>query len=230
MPNQVEYYNHFGESYKTSILSCPEPELWTTDYDEKGRIYQEMVQRIKHQTSLVEEFFSKDHSVVDAGCGFGRQAIILARRGFSIVGADSSRVLVEIARELFTRHHLNGKFYDGDLIQLSLDPFSQLILFDVVEHIRPSARRILMKRLHSLSRQDAVLLLSVPHLGERFTSKVNNTVRKKITQNFSYFLAREEHPYPIPTQKEITRLIRGLFTTLKFEQTAPTDYYVLRKL
>ena len=230
MFGQLEYYNHFGKLNKTAILTCAEPELWTTDYNEKGRIYTEMLERIRHQTFLIEQFFSNNHSVLDAGCGFGRQAMILAKKGFSVVGVDSSQIFIELAAELFERHHLRARFLRGDLMELSLPQFPQVILFDVLEHINPSARKIFLEKLHALSLQDATLIVSVPHLKKRFTSILNNKLRKKITQHFSYFLAREEHPYPIPTPAEVTRLTNGLFTILKFEQTPVTDYYVLRKL
>jgi 2-polyprenyl-3-methyl-5-hydroxy-6-metoxy-1,4-benzoquinol methylase len=230
MSDQVEYYNHFGKLNKTAILTCPEPELWTTDYNEKGRIYNEMLERTRHQTSLIDEFFSNQHSVLDAGCGFGRQAFILAKKGFSVVGVDNSQIFIELATELFERHHLHARFFHGDLMEVSLGQFSQLILFDVLEHISPAARRTFLKKLNALSVPDATLIVSVPHLKKRFTSQLNNKLRKKITQHFSYFLAREEHPYPVPTRADITRLTSELYTIVKFEQSPVTDFYVLRKL
>ena len=230
MVAQVEYYNHFAKVNKTSILTCPEPELWTTDYDVKGRIYTEMLERIRHQTFLIEQFFTTKWNVLDVGCGFGRQAIVLAKKGFSVIGVDSSQTFIEVGAELFERHHLDARLLHGDLMQLSLGQFAQIILFDVLEHIDPATRRTFLKKLHALSLQDATLIASVPHLKRRFTSTLNNKVRKKITQHFSYFLAREEHPYPVPTPAEVTRLISRLFTILKFEQTPVTDYYVLRKI
>jgi len=141
MFDQVEYYNHFGKLNKTAILTCTEPELWTTDYNAKRRIYREMLERIRHQTLLIEQFFNNERSVLDAGCGFGRQAMILAKKGFSVVGVDSSEVFIELANELFERHGLRARLLHGDLMELSLGQFSQIILFDVLEHVDPSTRR-----------------------------------------------------------------------------------------
>src|SRR5439155_19907014 len=230
MSNQVEYYNHFGKIYRPEILSCPEPELWTTDYQEKGRVYKEMVERTRQQTSLVEEYFSSELPVNDAGCGFGRYAMILAKKGFSVTGFDSSGIFIEIANELFRRHNLTGRFSKGEVANVSLSQFSQIVLFDVVEHVKPSTRKQFLSELHSLSLPSAVLIVSLPHVKKRFTSQLNNRLRRKITQNFSFFLAREEHPYPIPTRKDFEKFVRSLFTILKFKETAATDYYVLRKL
>ncbi|TMI82578.1 MAG: class I SAM-dependent methyltransferase, partial [Bacteroidetes bacterium] len=128
MPDQVEYYNRFGELYREDILTCPEPEFWTTDYKNRGRVYTEMVQRIREQTRLVEEFFIITAPVLDIGCGFGRQAIVLARNGFTVIGFDTSKTFIEIAKELFNRHNLPGKFSSSNLENLPPDKFSQIIL------------------------------------------------------------------------------------------------------
>ena len=230
MSDQVKYYNRFGELHKEEILRCPEPELWTTDYKTTGRVYTEMVQRVREQTDLIEEFFNNRVPVLDIGCGFGRQAIVLAKRGFSVVGFDTSKTFIEIATELFKTHNLPGKFSNSDIENVSPDKFSQIILFDVVEHIKPSLRTSFFKKIYSLSRPGTVAIVSVPHLKKRFTSRVNNHLRKRVTQHFSYFMSKEEHPYPMPTGQHIKKLIRGLFTILKFKETSFTDYYVLRKI
>jgi 2-polyprenyl-3-methyl-5-hydroxy-6-metoxy-1,4-benzoquinol methylase len=229
MPDQVEYYNHFAELYKEDILACPQPELWTTDYREKGRVYKEMCERIKQQGSLIDRFFSDKFPVLDGGCGFGRQAIMLAKKGFAVTGFDNSEGFIEIAKELFERHNLTDRFLTGKIEDLQLNQFSQLILFDMLEHIKPSTRQIFFKKIYSLSLPGAKLIVSLPHVKKRFTSQLNNSVRRRITQHFSYFLKREEHPYPIPTQKNMNKLIKGFFAILKFEETADTNYYVLIK-
>lgn len=230
MPDQVEYYNRFGELHREDILTCPEPEFWTTDYKNRGRVYTEMVQRIREQTSLVEEFFINKVPVLDIGCGFGRQAIVLAKKGFTVIGFDTSKTFIEIATELFSRHNLSGKFSSSNLENLTPDKFSQIILFDVIEHIKPPLRSTFLKEIHSLSLPGAVVIVSLPHLKKRLPSRVNNSLRKRLTQHFSYFISREEHPYPIPTSQRLKKLIDGFFAILKFKETLFTDYYVMRKI
>jgi 2-polyprenyl-3-methyl-5-hydroxy-6-metoxy-1,4-benzoquinol methylase len=230
MPDQVEYYNRFGELYREDILACPEPEFWTTDYKTRGRVYTEMVQRVEEQIVLIEEFFINTVPLLDIGCGFGRQAILLAKRGFNVTGFDTSKIFIDIATELFERNHLPGKFSNSSVDDLPPGKFSQIILFDVVEHLTPPARGTFLNKVHSLSLAGALVIVSLPHLKERLTSRLNNSLRKRITQHFSYFLSREEHPYPIPTSEHLKKLINGLFTIVKFKQTSFTDYYVLRKI
>jgi 2-polyprenyl-3-methyl-5-hydroxy-6-metoxy-1,4-benzoquinol methylase len=230
MPDQVEYYDRFGELYREDILICPEPEFWTTDYKSRGRVYTEMVQRVAEQTSLVEEFFNNAFPVLDIGCGFGRQAILLAKKGFIVTGLDTSKIFIELATALFKRNHLSGEFSNNSLEDLAPRKFSQIILFDMIEHVKPSSRRAFLSNVHSVSLPGALAIASLPHLKKRLSSRLNNSLRKRVTQHFSYFMSREEHPYPIPTSEQLKKLMDGLFTIIKFRQTSLTDYYVLRKI
>jgi len=154
----------------------------------------------------------------------------MAKRGFTIVGFDTSKTFIEIATALFKTHNLPGKFSNSDIENLSPDKFLQIILFDVLEHIKPSLRASFLKKIYSLSLPGTVAIISLPHLKKRLASRVNNSLRKRVTQHFSYFMSKEEHPYPVPTSQHIKKLLRGLFTILKFKETSFTDYYVLRKI
>ena len=228
MTSQIEYYNHFGEQYTESIINCPEPELWTTDYLSKGRIYQEMKKRIGQQHQLILEFFKKDLPVLDIGCGFGRQAFLLAKNDYTVTGTDTSNTFIEIAKKLFAKNNYLSDFHCIDILETKLDSnFRQVLLLDVLEHIKPPQRATLWKRLGEiLNEKGGILILSVPHIKNRITSKLNNNIRRRFTQQFSYFLHREEHPYPIPDKNEIIKLSERNFSLLKFIGSDDTDYYV----
>ncbi len=62
-------------------------------------------------------------SVLDAGCGTGRVALELARRGVEVVGADVDASMLAVARRLGP----SIEWIDGDLADLALDR-----TFDVV--------------------------------------------------------------------------------------------------
>jgi SAM-dependent methyltransferase len=116
MFSQERYYNRFGAFHRQSILSCPEPEYWTTDYAEQGRVYREMKERIKMQQQLADDCFSIQFPVLDVGCGFGRQAVMLAKKGYEVVGCDTSEVFISIAKELFDSQVSKASFSPLELI------------------------------------------------------------------------------------------------------------------
>ncbi len=67
--------------------------------------------------------------VLDLACGSGRHSIELARRGFSVVGADISAELIEIAnRDAGAEPDLDVDFVEGDLRALGFDGEFDLVL------------------------------------------------------------------------------------------------------
>ncbi len=232
MNNQVSYYNRFGKQFGQSILDCPEPAVWTTDYAEKGRVYREMVIRVAQQQTLITDWFTKEEPILDIGCGFGRQAFLLAQLGFSVTGTDTSDVFIDIAGKLFDKYGYKGQFYCIDLLkgEKPAGSFQQLLLLDVLEHIKPFQRRRFIEQIFQLAGPGAILIISLPHVKKRLSSQVNNRVRKEITQHIAYFTGKEEHPYPIPLKRNILEYIQGLFR-IEAELISPeTDYYILRKV
>jgi SAM-dependent methyltransferase len=59
--------------------------------------------------------------VLDAGCGPGRHALALARRGFDVLGFDLSEEFIGLAREAASREGLSARFEVGDVRTLTLD-------------------------------------------------------------------------------------------------------------
>lgn len=229
--HQVDYYNRFGEQFRTSILSCPQPELWTTDYAEKGPVYRQMSERVHCQQALIEKYFSNNTPVLDIGCGFGRQAVLLARMGYEVKGVDTSNVFIRIARELFGAHNYEGEFACGSILDKNIfpEPVRQMILFDVLEHIPPAGRKRFVGALAQRLESGGCLIVSLPVVRKRFTSQVNNQIRRRITQHLAYFRDREEHPYPIPGASDMVRLFEKEFSHVEITSTPDTDFYVLQR-
>lgn len=230
MPAQTDYYNLFGSKYRDAILSCPEPQFWTTDYESRGRVYTEMKERVEAQERLISAYFNPALPVLDIGCGFGRQAFLLAKKGFQISGTDTSEVFIEIARTLFHRHGLKGNFMQMDLLEDKPgESFGQVMLLDVLEHIPPMRRKNFMLKIYALMPKDGQLLISLPHMKERLSSQLNNRFRRGLTQYLPYFRNREEHPYPIPGPGQLAEMMKDHFVLVHRERIGPTNYYLMKK-
>jgi 2-polyprenyl-3-methyl-5-hydroxy-6-metoxy-1,4-benzoquinol methylase len=230
MSRQVSYYNQFAELHRQSILDCPEPHFWTTDYDQQGPVYHEMKPRVEKQRELVEKFFSPGKEILDIGCGFGRQATWLLGSGYSVTGIDSSAAFIDIANALAEKKGA------GVFICSSLDDFqpgllySQVLLLDVLEHFPPGQRIDVFKKLNDLMPGGGFLLISVPIVRKRLSSRINNRFIRRLKGLIPYFVQREEHPYMIPVRNDILRLAGRNFELVEETTSGTTAFFVLRKI
>lgn len=66
--------------------------------------------------------------VLDLACGTGRHALELARRGFSVVGVDIAKDLLEIAENDAASESLEASFLEADLRQLDFEDEFDFVL------------------------------------------------------------------------------------------------------
>ncbi len=88
------------------------------DYDLRWKRLEQAGESVHGEADLVEALLSDDGagSVLDAGCGTGRVAIELARRGIDVVGVDLDPVMLASARD--KAPHLD--WVHGDLSRIDL--------------------------------------------------------------------------------------------------------------
>ncbi len=83
-----------------------------------------LIEKLLH-SDLNQTTSTKPYRILDAGCGTGRVAIELARRGIDIVGVDLDEVMLEQARKKAPQ--LDWRL--GDLSSISLDgSFDAIVL------------------------------------------------------------------------------------------------------
>src|SRR5580704_12210472 len=91
-------------------------------YDERFEALAAAGHDVHGEAELVASY--RPRSVLDAGCGTGRVAIELDRRGYEVVGADIDPAMLEVARR--KAPHLT--WLEGDLTQ----PLGTARAFDLV--------------------------------------------------------------------------------------------------
>jgi SAM-dependent methyltransferase len=90
------------------------------------------------ECDTLDEVFSRAarpvQSILDLGCGTGRHALELARRGYEIVGVDMSEGMLEQARQRSLRDGAQASFVLGDIrnVQLGRRFDAVLSMFAVV--------------------------------------------------------------------------------------------------
>ena len=225
--DQNKYYSEFAVNYRDDILSSVDPSLWTTDLNTNGPISARMKVRIETLKRIVKEHFSREFPVFDIGCGFGRQAFVLAKEGFRIKGTDTNKDFIELARDIFRKHKLGGEFHcTQNEDHLSDEKFRQVVLLEVLEHIPAGKRKRFISSVSNVCFRSSKIIISVPRIKPGFKSQLLN-VSKYI---LSSFFKNDEHPYPVPGENDIKKILGKYFFIIARVVNNETAFYICEAL
>lgn len=115
-----------------------------------------------YSTQVIELLPPPPLEILDVGCGDGKIANLLVKRGDSVTGIDISEKAIAFAKFLVPE----ATFLVANVIQenngLTTQNFDAVILNAVLEHIHPGDRDQMLKQVHDLLRNTGVFILSVP--------------------------------------------------------------------
>jgi SAM-dependent methyltransferase len=100
------------------------------------------------ECDFVESVFKKNHlkvrRILDLGCGTGGHSLVLAKRGYEVVGVDISNEMLNIARSKAKAAKLSVKFIQGDITKLNLkEKFDAVISMFAVIGYQTTEKNIL---------------------------------------------------------------------------------------
>jgi len=101
------------------------------------RLRDSMRRRFEETARLIDEVHSQ--TVLDVGCGPGRQAVWLARNlGCAVRGIDVAPAMIELARQGAKEAEVDVEFAAGDFMQVPFEEgtFDAVLSLGVVEYIR----------------------------------------------------------------------------------------------
>lgn len=115
------------------------------------------------QKAAVRRGVEPGSHILDAGCGTGRYAVELARRGYVVTGLDASAELISIAQERAAGTALPVTYQIGDLLELPAEPQYDGILCRGVlnDLITDSRRQAALLALARALRENGLLALDV---------------------------------------------------------------------
>jgi SAM-dependent methyltransferase len=101
-------------------------------------------------------------TLLDAGCGTGRYAGELARRGYAVEGVDRSSELIETARQSVRGHGNSVSFRVGDLLALPAERYHGILCRGVLnDFVNDDARLSVFAAFAGALRRPGVLILDV---------------------------------------------------------------------
>jgi SAM-dependent methyltransferase len=111
---------------------------------------------------LIERGVTPGATLLDAGCGTGRYAGELARRGYAVDGVDRSPELIQTATQSVHGHRNSVSFRVGDLLTLPEARYDGILCRGVLnDFVDEDARRSVFTAFAASLRSDGVLILDV---------------------------------------------------------------------
>jgi SAM-dependent methyltransferase len=111
---------------------------------------------------LIERGVAPGARLLDAGCGTGRYAAELARRGYTVEGVDGSSELIETARQSVRGHGHSVSFRVGDLLDLPVARYDGILCRGVLnDFVDDDARRSVFPAFAGALRRTGILILDV---------------------------------------------------------------------
>ncbi len=101
-------------------------------------------------------------TILDAGCGSGRDALLYAREGFTVTGLDISTQALRWAQEAAAETGVPITLIAGDLLASNLPPgsFDAVVAVHLI-HLQPEpVRRAMVNRLWMLARDGGLIAMA----------------------------------------------------------------------
>jgi 2-polyprenyl-3-methyl-5-hydroxy-6-metoxy-1,4-benzoquinol methylase len=186
----------------------PQTETYRRTYDAKQSLRYQNRKSAKHaaELRLIDRAFAripKTHRVLDVPCGGGRVMLHLAKRGYTVAGADVSEGMIEIARESMTRAGLPCpvEYQDVERLTYPDKSFDTIICFRLFHHF-PTAdiRRRAIAELCRVAAHNVVL--------SYFSTASMTSAKQKLVAA----VGGRKHPrYPVPLSE-----VKGYFEAAGF--------------
>lgn len=151
-----------------------------------GEPYPELIEFFKTLPSKAK--------VLDLGCGQGRDAIALARLGFTVTGVDHSKTGIDQMNQISSNEHLNLVGLVGDVYAFDGFEAFDIVLLDSMFHFakKDKSKEIdLIKKIVSALRPGSLLVVCIQHTGDKvqvLNSALDFDKKRKrlVDQDFKY--------------------------------------------
>ena len=100
-------------------------------------------------------------TILDIGCGYGRDTFYLAKKGFSVTGIDISPQMIEQARQWADEEDLNVNYIVGNFLECNLErAYDAVTSFNFLHLFLEKERRQLAKKMYVAIRSEGLLITS----------------------------------------------------------------------
>ena len=232
---ELEYHRHHASEH-AAILGQPfSYDVVTSHARRWWNAYWEMF-------SLLLEQDLRDRAVLVVGCGFGSDALRLAKMGARVSAFDLSAESLDIARQLAAREGLDIDFREMPCESLGYESgyFDCIVARDILHHVDIP---VTMRELVRVARKNALIVID-----EIYSHSVTNKVRhSRIVEKYAYpimqkFVYGGVRPYITEDERKLNEediaVVVGALASIEVlkyfnvvvNRVVPETYTILNKL
>ena len=118
---------------------------------------------------LIKKYYPGSKTILDLGCGTGRHALYLAKKGYEVTGIDGAKGMIDVAKQQSLQSGLSNVSFivlDSESFSLKPESYDAVVCSSVLEYVQND--KMLLCNLVKVLRPGGVLLISVPHMASFF--------------------------------------------------------------
>ena len=187
---------------------------WDSVYKNKGKVQKEIYPVIKRGVRLLKRSNAK--RILDLGCGTGRHAIFLAKKGFEVYGIDISQSGLGIINKIKSKLKLRNitlKRADMAKIPYKNNFFDAIVCTSVINHARLNKIKKTFKEIVRVLKSKGIFILEVISPRD-FTSKTGIEIEPGTRINIADW--DSDVPHHFFTKSELKGFLRD-FKVIRFK-------------
>lgn len=187
---------------------------------------------IAPSSKLVQHLISnvdRKGTILDLGCGEGRNSLYLSQVGYSIVGLDLSMQAIKVMKNNFFEEELKGTAVRADarFLPLKNESINGILAHHLFDHLDFQGCKMAINEAYRILSPDGVMLMTVSCLSQVNT---DNDAEKKTDGSFVYLKGSKKGMLVRPFIKsEIDNLPSQGWKILKNETTRKGNRIILLK-
>lgn len=174
-----------------------------------------------------------DGRVLDVGCGAGRVAVALAKRGFEVDALDVETRVVEQAKEFAARSGAAVRFFAADFQKpdprFPDETYDAVVCSEVLEHVEPW--RDVVANIRRVLKPGGLLVLTTPNDPRQFSvlDEYAGHVRRfqwsELASGLSGFAVLEAYTVGFPLTRALHWTYTRVALPLLFKEHAPQEMW-----